>query len=194
MNTHYLYIFPLLLTLYQSQALKCRSGNQKLSDDIRKVMQKCKRNSESNRFGSDDSSDENSESDSSDSDIFDEDFFNLKKEDSNNNNNNKNKDKDSRDGNSDRGNRDQNEQSCVTQCFFDELRLTNRQGFPERAAVTKMMLQGIHDPMVRDFIEQSIIDCFHFVYGLHLDKCTFSHNLLTCFTDKGRERCDDWND
>ncbi|CAD6225324.1 GSCOCT00005621001.3-RA-CDS [Cotesia congregata] len=242
MKTTCLIIFMLFLTLYQTQALRCRSGNQKLSDDIRKVMQKCKRRSNSNKSDdSNDSSSDHSDGDSSsDSDIFDEDFFNSRRDDSysktrmirsrhqeykqeevrpyymknhthkqdrmsddnyyssnnnnnNNNNHNKNRDKDSRDGFSDK-NKNQDEQSCVTQCFFDELKLTNRQGFPDRTSVINMMLQGIHDPMIRDFIEQSIINCFHFVYGLHLDKCTFSHNLLSCFADKARERCEDWDD
>lgn len=67
----------------------------------------------------------------------------------------------------------------------------DQRGFPERTSVTRMMLRGIQDPALRDFIEESILECFHFLGGNmnqeNRDKCGFSQNLLTCFTDKGKE-------
>lgn len=45
--------------------------------------------------------------------------------------------------------------------------------------------------MLRDYIEESIMECFHFVSSIiNQDKCRFSERLFTCFADKGREAGD----
>lgn len=50
------------------------------------------------------------------------------------------------------------------------------------------MLRGIQDPILRDFLEESILECFHFLQsGMNNNKCIFSQNLLNCLADKGRE-------
>lgn len=96
---------------------------------------------------------------------------------------------------------------CVVQCFFNELNLVSNfsfvtwtwiqkdiiwqvdhRGFPERMAVTGIMTRNIIDPELRDFIEQAIIECYHYINTNYFqDKCQFSQNLLTCLAEKGSE-------
>ncbi|XP_051154720.1 general odorant-binding protein 71 [Leptopilina boulardi] len=84
---------------------------------------------------------------------------------------------------------------CVIQCFFNELNLVDQRGFPEMSSVTEIMTENIMDPELSDFVEESIYECFQYLQNnRNQDKCKFSQNLLTCLSDKGRERCDDWND
>ncbi|XP_033211163.1 general odorant-binding protein 71 isoform X2 [Belonocnema kinseyi] len=106
------------------------------------------------------------------------------------NNNNKNNNNNQRDnGDYRRG------PACVIQCFFNELNLVDQRGFPERNSVTGIMTENIQDPELRDFVEESITECFHYLRSdLNQDKCKFSQNLLSCLADKGSETCDDWND
>lgn len=43
------------------------------------------------------------------------------------------------------------------------------------------MTEKIQDPELRDFIEESIIKCFHFLNsGARSEKCEFSQNLASC--------------
>lgn len=56
------------------------------------------------------------------------------------------------------------------------------------------MTEKIQDPELRDFIEESIIKCFHFLNsGARSEKCEFSQNLASCLAEKGKEQCEDWN-
>nr|ARN17859.1 odorant binding protein 3 [Cephus cinctus] len=90
---------------------------------------------------------------------------------------------------------DRHDQACVIQCFFNKLDLVDQKGFPERMAVTNIMSQNVHDPELRDFIEESVVDCFRYLdMDMNKEKCQFSQNLLGCLADKGREKCDDWED
>ncbi|XP_023288821.1 general odorant-binding protein 71 [Orussus abietinus] len=87
------------------------------------------------------------------------------------------------------------DQSCVIQCFFDELNLVDHRGFPDRSSVTAIMVQNIQDPELRDFVEESVTSCFQFLESdAHKEKCKFSQNLLRCLADKGKEKCDDWDE
>lgn len=64
----------------------------------------------------------------------------------------------------------------------------DQRGYPERAAVTGIMMRGIQDPVLRDFVEESIMECFHYLSSMmNQDKCTFSQHLMACFADKGKE-------
>ncbi|KAJ8673939.1 hypothetical protein QAD02_005201 [Eretmocerus hayati] len=84
---------------------------------------------------------------------------------------------------------------CIIQCFFNELNLVDQRGYPERSAVTGIMIRNIQDPELRDFVEESIYECYHYLNnGGRQEKCEFSQNLLTCLSEKGSERCEDWED
>lgn len=81
---------------------------------------------------------------------------------------------------------------CVVQCFFNELNVVDQKGFPERDSVIPLMSQNIQDPELKDFVEESIIECFHYLESNKREKCEFSQNLLTCLAEKGQQRCEDW--
>ncbi|KOC70183.1 hypothetical protein WH47_08529 [Habropoda laboriosa] len=79
------------------------------------------------------------------------------------------------------------EQACIVQCFFNELNAVDQKGFPEKDFVIPLMSQNIHDPELKDFVEESIIECFHYLESNKREKCEFSQNLLTCLAEKGQQ-------
>ncbi|KAI4489537.1 hypothetical protein M0802_011072 [Mischocyttarus mexicanus] len=84
--------------------------------------------------------------------------------------------------------------SCISQCFLNELNAVDQRGFPVRESMIRVMTERIHDPELRDFIEESIIKCFRFLNSVNrMEKCEYSQNLLTCLIGKVKEQCDDWN-
>nr|AQN78386.1 odorant-binding protein 8 [Meteorus pulchricornis] len=235
----------LMLVLQCNYAMRCRSGNSEVVNDIEKVILQCRRSdSQSGRNDSDSSrlndSTEDDFASSDSSGLFNQDFFSNAKKDIQNITNNygngssfKGNNPDSygqqssiqssymnpsnytnmREYQNQKTNHNDNgfmidgmqqenqgtdgdpRQSCIVQCIFEELNSVDQRGFPERASVTRMLLRGIQDPMVHDFIGESILQCFQFLSSeMNYDKCTFSQNLLNCLADKGKEQCEDWND
>ncbi|XP_014467895.1 PREDICTED: general odorant-binding protein 71 isoform X2 [Dinoponera quadriceps] len=84
--------------------------------------------------------------------------------------------------------------ACVTQCFFNELNAVDHRGFPQQELIINLMTHNIQNPELQDFMEEAIIECFHFLSAdMRQDKCYFSQNLLSCLAEKGKERCEDWN-
>lgn len=50
------------------------------------------------------------------------------------------------------------------------------------------MTQNIQDPELRDFVEESVVECFRYLNNSgRQEKCQFSQNLLTCLAEKGSE-------
>lgn len=49
------------------------------------------------------------------------------------------------------------------------------------------MSRNIRDPELKDFVEESIIECFRYLETNKRDKCEFSQNLLKCLAEKGQE-------
>lgn len=49
------------------------------------------------------------------------------------------------------------------------------------------MIKNIQDPELKDFVEESIIECFHYLESSKREKCEFSQNLLQCLAEKGQE-------
>ncbi|CAK9822273.1 General odorant-binding protein 71 [Anthophora retusa] len=121
--------------------------------------------------------------------INDRDSWNSR--DSRNRTNDFNNEDTSNDGMRFNNNTDQ-EQACIVQCFFDELNAVDQKGFPEKDLVIPLMNYNIHDPDLKDFVEESIIECFHYLESNKRDKCEFSQNLLTCLAEKGQQNCEDW--
>ncbi|XP_012526812.1 odorant-binding protein 59a isoform X2 [Monomorium pharaonis] len=87
----------------------------------------------------------------------------------------------------------QQEQTCITQCFFNELNMVDQRGFPEQVSIIQFLTRNIHNPELQDFIEEAVIECFHYLDSDIRNKCYFSENLITCLIEKGKERCEDWN-
>ncbi|CAL7950846.1 unnamed protein product [Xylocopa violacea] len=84
------------------------------------------------------------------------------------------------------------ESACIIQCFFNELNAVDQKGFPDKDQVIPLMSQNIQDPELKDFIEESIIECFRYLESNKQEKCEFSQNLLTCLAEKGQQNCEDW--
>ncbi|XP_011161522.2 odorant-binding protein 59a isoform X2 [Solenopsis invicta] len=88
----------------------------------------------------------------------------------------------------------QQKQTCINQCFFNELNMVDQRGFPEQVSVIQFLTRNIHNPELQDFIEEAVIECFHYLNSdIRQNKCYFSENLVTCLIDKGKERCEDWD-
>lgn len=66
----------------------------------------------------------------------------------------------------------------------------DQRGFPDRSAVNSILLEDIQDPELRDFVEEAVVQCFHY---LNLEgkqnKCQYSQHLLSCLIEKGEEVC-----
>ncbi|KAL6254900.1 hypothetical protein P5V15_014241 [Pogonomyrmex californicus] len=89
----------------------------------------------------------------------------------------------------------QQEQACISQCFFNELNMVDQRGFPEQISVIEFMTRNTYNSELQDFIEEAVIECFHHLNSaIRQNKCYFSENLLICLIDKGKEKCEDWND
>ncbi|XP_048261932.1 general odorant-binding protein 71 isoform X1 [Bombus terrestris] len=84
------------------------------------------------------------------------------------------------------------QQDCIVQCFFNELNAVDQKGFPEKDLVIPLMIQSIQDPELKDFVEESIIECFRYLEANKREKCEYSQNLLTCLAEKGQQKCEDW--
>lgn len=64
----------------------------------------------------------------------------------------------------------------------------DHRGFPEQNQVIQLMTHNVQNPEVQDFIEEAIVECFHYLGSdLRRDKCLYSQSLLSCLTDKGKE-------
>ncbi|XP_015185248.1 PREDICTED: general odorant-binding protein 71 [Polistes dominula] len=84
--------------------------------------------------------------------------------------------------------------SCISQCFLNELNAVDQRGFPVQESMIRAMTERIYDLELRDYIEESIIQCFQFLHSVNrMEKCEYSQNLITCLIGKGKEQCDDWN-
>lgn len=75
--------------------------------------------------------------------------------------------------------------------FYNQFKLfikVDQRGFPIRESMIRVMTERIQDPELHDFIEESIIKCFHFLNSVNrMEKCEYSQNLLTCLIGKGKE-------
>ncbi|XP_076380282.1 odorant-binding protein 59a [Megalopta genalis] len=105
----------------------------------------------------------------------------------------RNKKGDFNNGDSRYNNNTDHEKACVIQCFFNELNVVDQNGFPDRDSVIPLMNQDIRDPELKDFVEESIIECFRYLDTNKKDKCEFSQNLLKCLAEKGQQKCEDWD-
>ncbi|XP_049298260.1 general odorant-binding protein 71 [Anopheles funestus] len=98
----------------------------------------------------------------------------------------------SRGGNSSSIERDR---ACLMQCFFEELKATNADGFPEKHKVLHVITKDIREHELREFYIDSIQECFH-VLALDnrlKDKCDYSMRFVTCLSDRFESNCDDWD-
>ncbi|XP_012062507.1 PREDICTED: general odorant-binding protein 71 [Atta cephalotes] len=87
------------------------------------------------------------------------------------------------------------QEQCIIQCFFNELNMVDQRGYPEQVSIIQFMTRNTHNPELQDLIEEAVIECFYYLDSdAGQNACYFSENLLTCLIDKGKERCEDWDD
>ncbi|XP_037970904.2 general odorant-binding protein 71 [Plutella xylostella] len=104
----------------------------------------------------------------------------------------RNNDKNSSENNS---SRDSDHKACALHCFLEELEMTGDNGMPDRYLVTQVITKDVKNEDLRDFLQESIEECFQILYNENMqDKCDFSKNLMLCLSEKGRANCDDWKD
>uniref|UniRef100_A0A1V1WCB4 Odorant binding protein 13 n=1 Tax=Mythimna separata TaxID=271217 RepID=A0A1V1WCB4_MYTSE len=85
--------------------------------------------------------------------------------------------------------------ACALHCFLENLEMTAEDGMPDRYLVTHAITKDVKDEDLRDFLQESIEECFQILDNENTeDKCEFSKNLLICLSEKGRANCDDWKD
>uniref|UniRef100_A0A182J4Y9 Odorant-binding protein 29 n=1 Tax=Anopheles atroparvus TaxID=41427 RepID=A0A182J4Y9_ANOAO len=87
------------------------------------------------------------------------------------------------------------DRACLMQCFFEELKATNADGFPEQHKVMHVITKDIRERELREFYVDSIQECFRMI-GMDSrlkDKCDYSMRFVTCLTDRFQSNCDDWD-
>ncbi|XP_050294921.1 general odorant-binding protein 71 [Anthonomus grandis grandis] len=83
--------------------------------------------------------------------------------------------------------------TCVLQCVFEKLELTDSNGVPDHKKFVDALLQTVNTREVRDFIQETTDECFQNIEEDNIeDSCEYSKKLLNCMAEKGRSNCDDW--
>jgi PBP/GOBP family len=89
----------------------------------------------------------------------------------------------------------EHDRSCIIQCFLQEMKMTNTDGFPDKHKANQILTKDIRDRQLKDFFSDTIQECFHVLdLDKKRDKCDYSRNLVNCFAERGKMNCDDWQD
>ncbi|XP_038107966.1 general odorant-binding protein 71 [Culex quinquefasciatus] len=86
------------------------------------------------------------------------------------------------------------DRACLMQCFFQEMKMTNSEGFPDKHKVLHVVTKDLRDHELKDFYIDSIQECFHMI-GMDnklKDKCDYSMKFVTCLAERGQANCNDW--
>ncbi|XP_055676980.1 general odorant-binding protein 71 [Lutzomyia longipalpis] len=87
------------------------------------------------------------------------------------------------------------DRSCLIHCFFQEMKMTNEDDFPDKHKVLYVLTKELRDRQLKDFFTDSIQECFHILeMDQRRDKCEFARNLIFCLGERAKTNCDDWND
>ncbi|XP_058830501.1 general odorant-binding protein 71 [Topomyia yanbarensis] len=86
------------------------------------------------------------------------------------------------------------DRACLMQCFFQEMKMTNNEGFPDKHKVLHVVTKDLRDSELRDFYTDSIQECFHMISmdNKLKDKCDYALKFVTCLADRGQANCNDW--
>ncbi|XP_062562362.1 general odorant-binding protein 71-like [Armigeres subalbatus] len=87
------------------------------------------------------------------------------------------------------------DRACMMQCFFQEMKMTNNEGFPDKHKVLHVVTKDLRDFDLRDFYTDSIQECFHMISmdNKLKDKCDYSMKFVMCLADRGQANCNDWD-
>ncbi|CRL03084.1 CLUMA_CG016340, isoform A [Clunio marinus] len=95
----------------------------------------------------------------------------------------------------DSNNKQERDKACVLQCFFQELKMSNDEGFPDKHKALHVLTRDLRDRELKDFYTDSIQECFRMIDTdpkLHRDNCLFSKALIICMTERAKMNCSDW--
>ncbi|XP_065215445.1 putative uncharacterized protein DDB_G0287457 isoform X1 [Planococcus citri] len=88
--------------------------------------------------------------------------------------------------------------SCVIHCIFREMKMLNNENKADRMAMTNVMTSRIRDSELKEFIQDSIEECFDIMDTEQLitdnneEHCDFSKKLILCLEEKAKRGCEDW--
>ncbi|KAJ8929832.1 hypothetical protein NQ314_017435, partial [Rhamnusium bicolor] len=84
-------------------------------------------------------------------------------------------------------------ETCIVQCVFDYLDMTDDNGFPQQSKFLERLLKSATGRELRIFMQESADECFQKMdKENNSDPCSYSTQLVTCFANKGRLNCEDW--
>ncbi|RZF38723.1 hypothetical protein LSTR_LSTR014381 [Laodelphax striatellus] len=86
---------------------------------------------------------------------------------------------------------------CIIHCVFQQMRMVGSSSKPDKNSVLSVMTQKIRNPELREFIQDSVNDCFEAVESepqYQIGKCDFSKKLALCLEEKGQQNCEDWDE
>ncbi|XP_039279242.1 general odorant-binding protein 71 isoform X3 [Nilaparvata lugens] len=86
---------------------------------------------------------------------------------------------------------------CIIHCVFQQMRMLGSGSKPDKNSVLSVMTQKIRNPELREFIQDSVNDCFEAVESepqYQIGKCDFSKKLALCMEEKGQQNCEDWDE
>lgn len=86
--------------------------------------------------------------------------------------------------------------ACIVHCIFRQMKMVNEHSHPDKGSVMNVMTQRIRDPELKDFIQESIDECFDILLtgGNVNGRCDFAKNLALCLEEKGKRHCEDWSE
>nr|WJJ63264.1 odorant binding protein 6 [Pachyrhinus yasumatsui] len=85
------------------------------------------------------------------------------------------------------------EDTCILQCVFEKLELTDSNGLPDHKKFADALLKSTSGRELRNFVQESTDECFQQMDSEDAENpCQYSSKLITCLTDKGKSNCDDW--
>nr|XP_018909253.1 PREDICTED: uncharacterized protein LOC109038604 [Bemisia tabaci] len=85
--------------------------------------------------------------------------------------------------------------ACVVQCIFRQMEMLTEDARPDKNSVISVMTQRIRDPELKEFIQESIEECFDIIESdAEGGKCEYSKNFAMCLEEKGRRNCEDWEE
>ncbi|XP_022916562.1 odorant-binding protein 59a [Onthophagus taurus] len=81
---------------------------------------------------------------------------------------------------------------CTYHCIFKKLNIIDQDGFPDHEKVSQNLKVEAKNDELKDFLQDSIDECFQVTQAEELDVCDFSYNFFKCLAEKARDNCSDW--
>nr|AUF72975.1 odorant-binding protein [Anoplophora chinensis] len=83
--------------------------------------------------------------------------------------------------------------SCIVQCVFKQLGMTDDNGLPDHSKIVEGLLKNVTERELSIFLQEAAGDCFQQMdQDKNMDSCAYSTQLVSCLANKGRMNCEDW--